>query len=98
MRIKIATLSLAFTDLILFVACGLSFLSKPAKDAPKREQLQFVIRSYSICAMLLICLLITMILVWVWMQNLREELHETTRQNLEALIEGTLQDHEKKPS
>jgi protein-S-isoprenylcysteine O-methyltransferase Ste14 len=98
MRIKVATLSLALVDLVLFVACGFVVASRPPRSAPRHDQIQFVIRSYSIFVMLLVCLLITIILVWVWMQRLREELRSHSDENLRELIEGTLRDHEQKTS
>jgi hypothetical protein len=98
MRIKVITLSLAITDLALFAACGLVLAGKPMKGSPKGEQVAFVIRSGSLCILLLVCLLATWILAWRWMRQLREELLNQTRHNLEELIEGTLQDHERKPS
>jgi len=96
MRIKIATLSLALTDFVLFIACCLVAAARPPRGVPRAEQIHFVIRLSSILMLTLVSCVVTVILVFAWMRELREELLETTRQNLEALIEGTLQDHERK--
>lgn len=98
MRIKIATLSLALTDLALFMALFFVMASKPAKGATRSEEINFVIRTYGLLALLSICLLVTLVFVWIWIQDLREEHSEQTRKNLQELIEGTLQDHGRKPS
>lgn len=96
MRVKIAALSFLIADVILFLTAGFYLAAMPKKGSPRPEQVAFAVRSYAIVAALLISLLMTVILVWVWMLSLREDYRKQSKENMEALIEGTLQDHGRK--
>ena len=98
MRLKFATVTLLVADLILFVSCGFSMAAKPQAGASVHERKEFLIRSFGILSVLLLSLFATVILVWIWMRRLRLQYLEESQQNLQTLIEGTLQDHESKQS
>jgi uncharacterized membrane protein len=98
MRYKVATFSLLFADLILFITAGFCLTMLPGPKATHNERVWFVVRSFSIVTVLLITLLATVLLVWMWMKSLREEYHKQAQENLKNLIEGTLRDHESKQS
>jgi uncharacterized membrane protein len=96
MRFKVATISMMIADVILFITSAFYLAMAPGKHATRQEAVGFVIRSYIIVAVLLLSLLVTVVLVWMWMQKLREEFREEAKINLESLIEGTLRDHGRK--
>ena len=96
MRIRLASILFLIADIVLFFTAGYMLANKPPKGAAHAEQVSFAIRSDIVILVLLASLFTTVILVWVWAQRLREEYREQSRQNLQSLIEGTLQDHERK--
>ena len=83
-------------DMVLFVAIGYLMAKAPGRNVPRHDQLAYLARSGVTVIVLLICLLATIVLVWTWMRQVREDYRQAARKNLEVLIEGTLQDHERK--
>lgn len=96
MRYKVATFSLFFADLILFVTLGFCLTTMPGRKASHEEQVQFLIRSGVLVIALLVTLLATVLIVWMWMRTLRDEYRQEAQENMKQLIEGTLRDHERK--
>ncbi|HEY3780734.1 MAG TPA: hypothetical protein VGL56_06610 [Fimbriimonadaceae bacterium] len=98
MRYKVATFSLVFADVILFISTGFTLTTYPGHNASRQELKWFAVRSGTLVAVLLLTLLATVILVWMWMRSLREEYRLEAQENMKNLIEGTLRDHESKQS
>lgn len=98
MRLKVITLLLLVLDIVLFFASGYYIAKPPSRVSPRPQQIAFVVRSYSLVFLLMVSLFVTVVLVWMWMQRVRDEYREQAQTNLQSLIEGTLQDHERKKS
>lgn len=96
MRLKIASLAFLFADVILFFTAAYMLARAPVKSASREVHRAFVLQSYIVVLVLLLCLFVTVILVWMWAQQVREEYRTKSQENLQSLIEGTLRDHERK--
>ena len=98
MRIKLAGILFLIADIVLFFTAAYMLANKPPRGASHNDQVAFAISSDVVILVLLGSLFTTVILVWVWAQRVREEYQEQSRENLQALIEGTLRDHDRNQS
>ena len=97
MRLKTATITLTIFSLLLLV-CWPCFVGAPAslKHAPRQAQAAFVERSGIYIIVLLLSWFGTLVLSWILLRRTRDEYREQAAENLKNLLEGTLQDHERK--
>lgn len=69
---------------------------KPAPDAPRAALKEFALRSATYFCILILVFFAAIVCAWLSLRQTRDEFREQARENLQSLIEGTLQDHGKK--
>lgn len=89
------TVTLIFGVLAL-LAFPFILARKPASDAPREMRAQFAMLMTSYTVLLLIVFFVLTVLAWRVMVKQREEYRRASLENLKDLVEGTLQDHQRK--
>lgn len=89
------TVTLIFGFLLLF---GYPFLltQRPPDDAARAERARFAVLLTGYMGLLLIVFFILIVLAWRIIVKQREMYREATLNNLKDLVEGTLNDHQRK--
>ena len=97
MRLKIATIAFTAFSILVLISMPL-FVIPPhgLKAASKHVQAEFVVRSGAYIMVLLLSCFVTLVLSWLLYRRTREEYRTQTLENLKELLEGTLQDHDRK--
>lgn len=89
------TVTLIFGFLLLF---GYPFLltQRPAEDAARADRARFAFVLTGYMGLLLIVFFVLIVLAWRIIVKQREIFREATLDNLKDLVEGTLNDHQRK--
>lgn len=89
------TAMLIFGFAMLF---GYPFLltRRPPEDATRAARAQFAVLLTSYMGLLLVVFFVLIVLAWRIMVYQREQYREETLRNLKDLVEGTLNDHQRK--
>ncbi|MFN8219287.1 MAG: hypothetical protein U0S12_04035 [Fimbriimonadales bacterium] len=95
MRLKVATTISFLVGMAMLVAWPWLVGSKPEGD--RKAVLQYLLRASEYFIALLVVFFVTATLAWLTARRQREEYQEQSLENLKELIEGTLEDHGKKP-
>ena len=98
MRLKIATTASMITGLVLLAMWPFIMGARPPSDAPKRIIQEYAARAMAYFGLLLIVFFVTIVLAWFVLRQMRREFVVKTSENLENLIEATLEDHAKERS
>ncbi len=98
MRLKIATSASMITGLVLLAMWPFIMGARPSSDAPKRAIQEYAARAMACFGVLLIVFFVTIVLAWFVLRQTRREFVLKTSENLENLIEATLEDHAKERS
>lgn len=96
MRLKIATTTSLLLGLMLLAAWPWVVGSRPPAEAPRKELADYLTRFVWYMGATVMTFVVTAFLAILVMRRAREEYREASMRNLEALIEGTRQDHVKK--
>ena len=97
MRLKIAAIGSTAFSLLLLLSWPF-FIVPPhsLKTAPKPVQAAFVVRSGTYIMVVVVSWFVTLVLSWLIYRRTREQYQTQTVENLKELLEGTLQDHDRK--
>lgn len=88
--------TLSFLAGAFLMAAWPMIVGAPPRDRSDREALaDYASRSTTMFGILLAIFFITAVLAWLLVRRARAEFRETSRKNLQELIEGTLKDHER---
>jgi|CXWL01.1.fsa_nt_gi ribose/xylose/arabinose/galactoside ABC-type transport system permease subunit len=98
MRLKIATTACMVTGLVLLAMWPFIMGAKPDAKAPNRAMQEYAAKAMAYFGLLLIVFFVTILLAWFVLRQTRREFEAQTSENLENLIEATLNDHAKKQS
>ncbi len=98
MRLKIATTASMITGLVLLAMWPFIMGAKPPSGAPNRAIEEYAARAMAYFGLLLIVFFVTIVLAWFVLRQTRREFVIKSSENLENLIEATLEDHAKERS
>lgn len=88
--------TLSFLAGALLMAAWPMIVGVPPRDRSDKQALaDYAARSTTMFGVLLAIFFLTAVLAWLLVRRARAEFRETSRRNLEELIEGTLRDHER---
>ena len=97
MRLKIAAIAFTAFSILLSVSWPLFIVPPPGlRTAAKHVQAAFAIRSGTYIMLLPVSWFVALVLSWLLYRRAREEYQTRTLENLKDLLEGTLQDHDRK--
>lgn len=97
MRLKIAAIAFTVFSLLLSIGWPLFVVPPPSlRTASRHVQAAFAIRSGTYIMLLPISWFVALVLSWLFYRREREEYRKRTLENLKDLLEGTLQDHDRK--
>lgn len=96
MRLKTVTTALVVFGLALMLLWPFVLGERPAATAPRRAQAEYGVRLLTYFGVTAVTWLLVAGCAVMMVRQARREFLEKERQNLQALIEGTLRDHERR--
>ncbi len=93
MRLKILTTGSLLLGVALLFAWPFLIGPRPPKTAPKLELAHYAEKYLIFFGITAIVFVMTAFFAWLLARQMRVQYLEQTKENLESLVEGTLQDH-----